>query len=131
MANTKSAQKNARKARVRMLKNRQVKSRLKTLERQFQACLEGNDEEAARKASAEFISALDRAAKSSIIHRNKASRKKSACAKQLSSGASNATVANAKTQESPKEEVQETAEEEVQETTEEEVAEEPQVAEES
>ena len=113
-----------------MLKNRQVKSRLKTLERQFQACLEGNDEEAARKASAEFISALDRAAKSSIIHRNKASRKKSACAKQLSSGNANATVANAKTQESPKEEVQETAEE-VQETAEEEVAEEPQVAEES
>jgi len=71
-----------------MLRNRQVKSRLKTLERQFQACLETNDEEAARKASAEFISALDRAAKSSIIHHNKAARKKSACAKRLSEASS-------------------------------------------
>ena len=66
-----------------MLHNRQVKSRLKTLERQFQICLEGNDEAASRKAAAEFISALDRAAKSSIIHRNKAARKKSACTKRL------------------------------------------------
>ena len=83
MANTKSALKNARKARTRMLSNRQVKSRLKTLERQFNACLDNNDEEAARKASAEFISALDRAAKSSIIHRNKATRKKASCTKKI------------------------------------------------
>ena len=119
MANTKSAQKNARNARVKMVRNRQVKSRLKTLERQFQACLEGNDEKAARKASAEFISALDRAAKSSIVHSNKASRKKSTCAKQLSSGASSTTVVQAKPQASTQEE------------PEEEVSGEPQVAEES
>ena len=86
MANSKSALKNARKTRARTLRNRHVKSRLKTLERQFQTCLEGKDEEAARKASAIFISALDRAAKSSIIHENKAARKKSACAKKLAGG---------------------------------------------
>ena len=83
MGNTKSALKNARIARNRMLRNRQAKSRIKTLERQFQACLEGNDEDAARKASVEFIAALDRAAKSSIIHHNKANRKKSSCANKL------------------------------------------------
>ena len=87
MANSKSALKNARKTRARTLRNRHVKSRLKTLERQFQTCLEGKDEDAARKASAIFISALDRAAKSSIIHENKAARKKSACAKKLAAGA--------------------------------------------
>ena len=46
-----------------MLRNRQTKNKLKTLEHQFNACLDSNDEEAARKASVEFISALDRAAK--------------------------------------------------------------------
>ena len=100
MANTKSASKNARKARSRMLHNRQVKSRLKTLERQFQACLEGNDEEASRKAAAEFISALDRAAKSSIIHRNKAARKKSACSRRLAG----TSVPSQATVEAPQEE---------------------------
>ena len=66
-----------------MLRNRHSKSRLKTLEHQFQACLNGNDEEKARQASVDFIAALDRAAKSSIIHPNKAARKKSSCAKRL------------------------------------------------
>ena len=66
-----------------MLHNRQAKSKLKLLERQFNTCVESNDEEAARKASVEFISALDRAAKSSIIHRNKATRKKSSCSNKI------------------------------------------------
>lgn len=83
-----------------MLHNRQAKSRLKTLEHQFQACLEGNDEAASRKVAAEFISALDRAAKSSIIHRNKAARKKSACAKRLAG----APVPSQETVEAPQEE---------------------------
>ena len=100
MAITKSAKKNDRKTRSRTLHNRQVKSRLKTLERQFQACLEGNDEAASRKAAAEFISALDRAAKSSIIHRNKAARKKSACAKRLAG----ASVPSQVTEDVPEEE---------------------------
>tara|TARA_B100001964_G_C14164770_1_gene568509 strand:+ start:239 stop:520 length:282 start_codon:yes stop_codon:yes gene_type:complete len=66
-----------------MLRNRQTKSKLKILERQFNACLDSNDEDAVRKASVEFISALDRAAKSSIIHRNKATRKKSSCTQKI------------------------------------------------
>ncbi len=102
MANTKSALKNARKAKARMLSNRQAKSRLKTLERQFNACLDGNDEKAARKASAEFISALDRAAKSSIIHRNKATRKKSSCSQKIARiGESPAPVEQEHVQEEP------------------------------
>ena len=83
MANTKSALKNIRKSKARMLRNRQAKSKLKILERQFNACVDSNEEEAARKASVEFISALDRAAKSSIIHRNKATRKKSSCTNKI------------------------------------------------
>lgn len=74
-----------------MLRNRQAKSRIKTLEHQFQACLEANDEEAALKASIEFVSALDRAAKSSIIHGNKANRKKSSCSKKLARLATSST----------------------------------------
>ena len=84
-----------------MLHNRQAKSRLKTLERQFQACLEGKDEEAARKVAAEFISALDRAAKSSIIHRNKAARKKSACTKRLAGASASSQETVAVPQEEP------------------------------
>ena len=83
MANSKSALKNVRKARVRTERNRMVKSRLKTLEKKFRACLDGEDEGEARQVAVEFISGLDKAAKSSIVHPNKVSRKKSFCSNAL------------------------------------------------
>lgn len=89
MANTKSALKNIRKNRTRYLRNRAVKSRLKTLEKSFRSAVEAGDAEAARQIGRDFVSALDRARKNSLVHANKVSRKK-ACFAQALAGLQNA-----------------------------------------
>jgi len=83
MANTKSALKNARKNSARYEHNRAVKSKLKTLEKKFQSSLELKDGEQARESARVFISALDKAAKSALVHRNKVARKKASLAKAI------------------------------------------------
>ena len=77
MANTRSAQKEARKTAKRTLHNRGVKTRLKTLTKKARAALEGDDAAAARKAVDAAVSAYDRAAKTNVVHKNRASRFKS------------------------------------------------------
>jgi len=84
MANTKSALKNIRKNRSRYLRNRAIISRLKTLEKQFLSAVENKNKEDAEKASSTFISSLEKANKTNIVHKNKIARKKSRCAKLLS-----------------------------------------------
>jgi small subunit ribosomal protein S20 len=83
MANTKSALKNARKNSTRYERNRAVKSKLKTLEKKFQSSLESKDGDQARESARMFISALDKAAKSSLVHRNKVARKKASLTKAI------------------------------------------------
>ena len=85
MANTKSALKNIRKNKARYLRNRAVISRLKTLEKQFLSAIENKSKEDAGKASSLFISALEKANKTNIVHKNKIARKKSRCAELISS----------------------------------------------
>lgn len=77
MANTKSAIKNARKAVVRQQRNKAVSTRLKTLSKKVEALKKGDKPEETRKAAIEFASALDKAAKGGIIHKNAADRRKS------------------------------------------------------
>lgn len=81
MANTKSALKAARKSARNAVRNQAVKTRLKTLARAVQKAAAGTDAEAARAAAIAYSSALDRAVKSSVIHRNAASHHKSQFAK--------------------------------------------------
>jgi small subunit ribosomal protein S20 len=88
MANTKSAIKNIRKNQARYLQNRMITSRLKTLEKKFLTAIESKDSVLATAASSAFISALEKAKKSSLVHSNKVSRKKSRCSLLLSSIAS-------------------------------------------
>ena len=83
MANTKSAEKNARKSSARYERNRAVKTKLKTLEKKFQSSLESKDGDQARESAKIFISALDKAAKSALVHRNKVARKKASLAKAI------------------------------------------------
>ena len=83
MANTKSAEKNARKNSARYERNRAVKTKLKTLEKKFQSSLESKDGEETRESARIFISALDKAAKSALVHRNKVARKKASLAKAI------------------------------------------------
>ncbi len=85
MANTKSAQKNIRKTEARTSANRVVTSRLKTLAKKVQQVSTSDDKETVKKVAAEYVSALDKAAKRGIIHPNNASRRKSALAGALQS----------------------------------------------
>ena len=85
MANTKSAIKNIRKNRARYQQNRAVISRLKTLEKKFHSAIDSKDLESSTLASRSFISALEKATKSSLVHQNKVSRKKSRSANLLAS----------------------------------------------
>ena len=71
------------KAAVRTLRNRSRKSRLKTLAKNVQALAGQDDKEALKSAATEYVSAMDKAAKSNLIHRNKANRAKSSMAKHL------------------------------------------------
>ncbi len=80
MANTQSALKNIRKNRTNYLRNRSAASRLKTLEKNFLSQVEEKNQSGATAAAASLISALDRACKGNLIHRNKVARKKSRCA---------------------------------------------------
>jgi small subunit ribosomal protein S20 len=81
MANTKSALKAARKATRNAARNQAVKTRLKTLAKAMAAAGKSGDAEKARAAAIAYSSALDKAVKSNVIHRNTASHHKSQVAK--------------------------------------------------
>ena len=74
MANTKSAIKSARKALRNAARNQAVKTRLKSLAKAVKAA--GSDAEKGRAAAIAYVSALDRAVKANVIHRNAASNHK-------------------------------------------------------
>jgi len=83
MANHKSSIKRARQTIVRTERNRAVKSRLKTLRKKALSAVATGDKDAAAKASSEFSSIVDKAAKRNVIHANKAANLKSKTAKAL------------------------------------------------
>lgn len=74
MANHKSAKKRAKQSQVRRLRNRSVKTSLKTLEKQVREAKEADADNKAdimRKTQ----SAIHKAAKKGVIHKKTASRK--------------------------------------------------------
>ena len=77
MANTRSAAKQARASLRRGASNKSIKSRLHTLERKFLAAVAAKKAEDTTELYRLLSSALDKAAKTKVIHRNNASRKKS------------------------------------------------------
>ena len=83
MANTKSAIKAARKSLRNASRNQAIKTRLKSLAKAVQKAAAGTDAEATRTAAIAFSSALDKAVKGNVIHRNAASNHKSQCAKYI------------------------------------------------
>ena len=85
MANIKSAQKNIRKTASRTEANKASKSRLKTLSKSTATTLKEGDAAKIAEAVATTISAYDKAAKTGVIHKNKASRIKSKLAKAAKS----------------------------------------------
>lgn len=83
MANLKASKKNTRRIAVQTARNRAVKSTLKTLIKKVNAEVAGNNKEGAKVAAVELVSAIDKAAKRSIVHPNKAARLKSAMSKYV------------------------------------------------
>lgn len=83
MANTKSALKAARKTARNHARNQATRTRLKTLAKAVAAAAKAGDAEKARAAAIAYSSALDRAVKSNVIHRNTASHHKSQVAKHI------------------------------------------------
>jgi small subunit ribosomal protein S20 len=78
MANTKSAAKRARQTLRRAVHNRSVKTHLRRLQKQIRSAPERSSDQI-RAA----ISAIDKAAKRGIIHRNVANRRKARLNKSL------------------------------------------------
>jgi small subunit ribosomal protein S20 len=81
MANTKSAIKAARKATRFHDRNQGVRTRIKTLRKRLDALLAAKDAAGSKTAASEYVSAMDKAVKSGVVHRNAAARAKSHAAK--------------------------------------------------
>ena len=82
MPNTKSAERRMRNSVRKHSQNKSVKSRLKTLEDRYTELLK-TDRAKAEQALRTVSSALDKAAKTGVIHSGAAARKKSRLATQL------------------------------------------------
>jgi len=83
MANTKSAERRMRSSARKNLHNRSIKSRLHTLERGYLELLAAGKKEDAAKQLRVLSSGFDKAAKSGVVHRATADRKKSRLALRL------------------------------------------------
>ncbi len=77
MPNTKSAERRMRNSARKRIHNRSIKTRLHSLEKSYLQVLGGGNKEEASKALRTITSAFDKAAKSGVIHRATADRKKS------------------------------------------------------
>ena len=82
MANIKSQIKRNRTNEKRRLRNKGVKSELKTAVRRFREAADSGDEAAATTALRSATKLLDKAASKGVIHKNQAANRKSAMAQR-------------------------------------------------
>lgn len=83
MANTQSAIKRVRQERKRRLRNRMVKSRMRTSIRAAQQSITQGEAAENPEAIRRAISEIDKAAQKGVIHPNQAARRKSRLMKRL------------------------------------------------
>lgn len=83
MANIKSAKKRIKVTEVKTLKNRMIKSALKTVIKKFEAAVEAKNNEEAKALYTSVVKSLDMAASKGVVHKNMAARKKSRLAAKL------------------------------------------------
>ncbi len=91
MPNIKSAIKRVKTSRVRNLRNSAIKSSVKTAVRKVNLALSTPEADGAQVQLSAAFSALDRAARKGVIHKNAAARKKSQLSRKV-----NAQLASAK-----------------------------------
>ena len=82
MANIKSQIKRNRQNEKRRLRNKAVKSSLKTAVRKFNEAVQAGDAETARTLLRDASRKLDKAVSKGVIHKNQAANRKSAIAKR-------------------------------------------------
>lgn len=83
MANIKSAKKRILVNNKKNLRNRSIKSALKTVIKKYDAAVASGDKELAASMLPQVLSAIDKAAAKGVIHKNAANRKKSQLASKL------------------------------------------------
>ena len=83
MANIKSAKKRIKITEKKTLRNKMLKSALKTTIKKFEAVVVEGKKEEALVSYKDVAKALDMAASKGIVHKNKAARKKSRLALKL------------------------------------------------
>lgn len=83
MANTSSAEKQARAALRRKATNTKVKTAVRKAEKQIRTLVKAGKKDDAAQLLAGFQSTVDKAAKTKVLHKNKASRQKAKLAKLL------------------------------------------------
>lgn len=77
MANIKSAKKRIKVAAKKQLRNRSIKSALKTSLKKFYSVVDSGDKAAAEAMLPAMTAVVDKAAAKGILHKNAAARKKS------------------------------------------------------
>lgn len=87
MANTRSAEKNIRKTKVRTVRNKAAKSRVRTYRKRVLAAIEKGDLTAASSELSQFASVADKASKTKVLKKNTVSRLKSRLAQRLKKAA--------------------------------------------
>ena len=75
MANIKSAKKRIKVIEAKTLRNKMIKSGVKTSVKKVRTAIESGDKEAAGSALIAATSAIDKAASKGVFHKNTASRK--------------------------------------------------------
>lgn len=83
MANIKSQIKRNKQNEKRRLRNKSVKSSLKTAVKRFHAAVEAGDQETATELARDASRKLDKAASKGVIHKNQAGNRKSRIARRL------------------------------------------------
>lgn len=84
MPNIKSAEKRVRQTKARTLRNRSVKTRVKTFRKKVQNAVEEGTKDEAEAQLKLFFKSVDKAAKQNVIHKNAAARYKSRMSKLVS-----------------------------------------------
>lgn len=86
MANIKSAEKRAQIGERNRVKNKSVKTGLKTIEKKLNTAIEANDKESSQLLT-QAVKSFDKAASKGVIHKNAANRKKSKMQKKINASA--------------------------------------------
>lgn len=85
MANIKSAKKRIRVIETKTLRNKMIKSRVKTIIKKVNTAVEANNKEQAKAYLVKAISELDKARSKGVYHKNTVARKVSRLTKAVNS----------------------------------------------